>query len=221
MKKMQNNNPEIQAAALTGKLNPRTLLMSLVLLTVGLLLAACGDNTATTAPAATTSAATTGTTTSAATTAAMTTPAATTASAAATTSAGITAAVTTSAPTTAVATTGVAATAGTGASGTARITLPGDSAVAGTTLDISGEGFPPDSWLTVKFGPGDTTRENASLALTDPAGKFKTQLILSAYGDGSKIMPGKNTIEVASQDGQVKATTSLTIQAAPAPTPTK
>jgi peptide/nickel transport system substrate-binding protein len=81
------------------------------------LFAACGDNTATTAPAPTTAAATTAAaTTAAATTAAATTAAATTAAAttaAATTAAATTAAATTAAATTAAATT-AAATAGAG-----------------------------------------------------------------------------------------------------------
>jgi branched-chain amino acid transport system substrate-binding protein len=81
------------------------------------LLAACGDNTATTAPAATTAAATT----AAATTAAATTAAATTA--AATTAAATTAAATTAAATTAAATTAAGATtaASSGSGGVIRI----------------------------------------------------------------------------------------------------
>ncbi|HEX2915531.1 MAG TPA: peptide ABC transporter substrate-binding protein [Chloroflexia bacterium] len=86
---------------------------ALHLLVVGLLMAAvmaaCGDNTATTAPAATTAAATT----AAATTAAATTAAATTA--AATTAAATTAAATTAAATTAAATTAAATAAAGGA----------------------------------------------------------------------------------------------------------
>jgi len=79
---------------------------------VGALLAACGDNTATTAPAATTAAATT----AAATTAAATTAAATTA-AVTTTAAATTAAATTTAATTAAATTAAATTAATAGGG--------------------------------------------------------------------------------------------------------
>ncbi|HEX2913700.1 MAG TPA: extracellular solute-binding protein [Chloroflexia bacterium] len=78
----------------------------LLMLVFGLILTACGDNTATTAPAATTAAATTAA--AQATTAAATTAAATTA--AATTAAATTAAPTTAAATTAAATTAAAAT---------------------------------------------------------------------------------------------------------------
>ncbi|HEX2914364.1 MAG TPA: ABC transporter substrate-binding protein [Chloroflexia bacterium] len=88
----------------------------LALLLTALVLAACGDNTNTPAPAATTAAATTAaSTTAAATTAAATTAAATTA--AATTAAATTAAATTAAATTAAATTAAATTAA--SSGTA------------------------------------------------------------------------------------------------------
>ncbi|HEX2916263.1 MAG TPA: sugar ABC transporter substrate-binding protein [Chloroflexia bacterium] len=83
------------------------MIVTLLMLSV---LAACGDNTATSAPAATTAAATTAAaTTAAATTAAATTAAATTA--AATTAAATTAAATTAAATTAAATTAAATTA--------------------------------------------------------------------------------------------------------------
>jgi D-xylose transport system substrate-binding protein len=94
--------------------NKRVLAVSM--LVVSILLAACGDNTATTAPVATTAAATTAAapaaTTAAATTAAATTAAATTA--AATTAAATTAAATTAAATTAAATTAAATTAAAG-----------------------------------------------------------------------------------------------------------
>lgn len=85
--------------------NAKRLAVLTVLSLMLALLAACGDNTATTAPAATTAAATTAAsaTTAAATTAAATTAAATTA--AATTAAATTAAATTAAATTAAATT--------------------------------------------------------------------------------------------------------------------
>lgn len=90
-------------------------LLTVLSMLAALLLAACGDNTATTAPAATTAAATTAAaTTAAATTAAATTAAATTAAAttaAATTAAATTAAATTAAATTAAATTAAATTA--------------------------------------------------------------------------------------------------------------
>jgi arabinogalactan oligomer/maltooligosaccharide transport system substrate-binding protein len=101
----------------TNKLFKRTALL-VALMMLGLVLAACGDNTATTAPAATTAAATTAAaTTAAATTAAATTAAATTAAAttaAATTAAATTAAATTAAATTAAATTAAATTAASG-----------------------------------------------------------------------------------------------------------
>ncbi|HEX2911157.1 MAG TPA: extracellular solute-binding protein [Chloroflexia bacterium] len=88
---------------MTNKLYKRVALL-VVLVLATLALAACGDNTSTTAPAATTAAATTAAaTTAAATTAAATTAAATTA--AATTAAATTAAATTAAATTAAATT--------------------------------------------------------------------------------------------------------------------
>lgn len=91
--------------------------LAVSMLAVSLLLAACGDNTATTAPVATTAApaaTTAAATTAAATTAAATTAAATTAAAttaAATTAAATTAAATTAAATTAAATTAAATTA--------------------------------------------------------------------------------------------------------------
>lgn len=89
----------------------RSTLMIVTLTIVTLLLSACGDPTATPAPAATTAAATTAAaTTAAATTAAATTAAATTA--AATTAAATTAAATTAAATTAAANATTAATAG-------------------------------------------------------------------------------------------------------------
>ena len=106
--------------------NAKRLAVLTVLSLMLALLAACGDNTATTAPAATTAAATTAAsaTTAAATTAAMTTAAATTAAAttaAATTSAATTAAATTAAGTTAAGTTA----ASTGITGTVIGAAPG------------------------------------------------------------------------------------------------
>jgi osmoprotectant transport system substrate-binding protein len=100
------------------KLKPFAVLTIMAMLMTAILLAACGDNTNTAAPAATTAAApaatTAAATTSAATTAAVTTVAATTVSsttAAATTVAATTAAATAAAATTAAATTAAATTA--------------------------------------------------------------------------------------------------------------
>ncbi|MDB5081105.1 MAG: hypothetical protein JWP00_3029 [Chloroflexi bacterium] len=228
---MEHLNLRSRKATINGNPLAMVSLGILVLLMVGLL-AACGDNTATTAPATTaaattaplgaTPAATTAVTTAiSATTAAVTsTIAAVTSTIAAPTTA---ASVLTTAAVTTVVTTSTAATtaAGSGtATGTPAIKLPSDTVVAGTTITITGEGFPGDTWLTIQFGPGETPRENASLALTDASGKFQGQLILNAYGDGSRIVPGKNIIVVATQDGKVKTSASLTIQPAPAPTPT-
>lgn len=202
----------------------------LSLLAVSLLLAACGDSTATSippTPAVTTAAATTAlattapvATTAAATTAVVTTTAAAT-TAASTTVAATTAAVTTVSVTTAsVATTPAATSAGTGASGgAAKISLQNTTALIGSTINVAGEGFPANTWLTIQFGPNDTTRSVASLALSDAGGKFSTPLILSAYGDGSAITPGRNTILVATQDGKISTMTSLTLSA-PAATAT-
>jgi D-xylose transport system substrate-binding protein len=90
------------------------------MLAISLVLAACGDNTATTAPVATTAAP--AATTAAATTAAATTAAATTA--AATTAAATTAAATTAAATTAAATTAAATTAAATTAASAGASLP-------------------------------------------------------------------------------------------------
>jgi hypothetical protein len=223
-KTMEHLNLRSRKATINGNPLAMVSLGILVLLMVGLL-AACGDNTATTAPA-TTAAATTATlgATPAATTAVTTAISATTAAVTSTIAAPTTAAsVLTTAAVTTVVTTSTAATtaAGSGtATGTPAIKLPSDTVVAGTTITITGEGFPGDTWLTIQFGPGETPRENASLALTDASGRFQGQLILNAYGDGSRIVPGKNIIVVATQDGKVKTSASLTIQPAPAPTPT-
>lgn len=122
----------------------------LLMLVLTAVLAACGDNTATTAPAATTAAATTAAaTTAAATTAAATTAAATTAAAttaSATTAAATTAAATTAAATTAAATTAAATTAAT--TGGNGITVN----VAGTDVAIKpggGQTFEPKSPVTI------------------------------------------------------------------------
>ncbi|HEX2911194.1 MAG TPA: ABC transporter substrate-binding protein [Chloroflexia bacterium] len=116
-------------------------LMLALLMALSVILAACGDNTATTAPALTTAAATT----AAATTAASTTAAATTA--AATTAASTTAAATTAASTTAAATTATSAT--TAASGSSdSVTV----SVNGTPVTIKaggGQSFKPANPVTV------------------------------------------------------------------------
>lgn len=206
----------------------------LTLLAISLLLAACGDNTATATPPTTAAATTAAATTVAATTAAVTTASATTAPAATTASAATTAAATTSTTTTtaAASTTSAAATTASGvttpaattasastASGTPKVNLQNTTALIGTTITVAGEGFPANTWLTIQFGPNDTTRSVASLALSGADGKFSAPLILSAYGDGSAITPGKNTILVSTQDGKVTSTTSLTLTA-PATTAT-
>jgi ABC-type glycerol-3-phosphate transport system substrate-binding protein len=114
----------------------------LLILTV--LLAACGDNTATTAPATTAAATTAAATTAAATTSAATTAAATTS--AATTAAGTTAAATTSAATTAAATTAAGTTAA----------ASGDS----VTIDVAG------SPVTIKAGGGQTFQPSSPVTVT-------------------------------------------------------
>ncbi|HEX2912875.1 MAG TPA: hypothetical protein VH186_18865 [Chloroflexia bacterium] len=193
------------------------MLAGLLLLSVSMLLAACGDSTATqsAAPASTVTAAATtaAATTSTATTAASTTAAATTA--ASTTSA----AVTTAAASTAASSSG--SNTGAGASGNPTVTVAGDTVQAGTVMQVTGTGFPANTWLSVQVGPGQTPRDNASVALTDANGKFTTGVILNSYGDGSKIQPGQNIVQVVSQDGKIKSSTTVNITAAPAPTPTK
>lgn len=105
----------------------RVLAVSMLL--ISLVLAACGDNTATTAPVATTAAP--AATTAAATTAAATTAAATTV--AATTAAATTAAATTAAATTAAATTAAATTAATTTTAAATTTTAATTAAAVNT----------------------------------------------------------------------------------------
>jgi peptide/nickel transport system substrate-binding protein len=104
-------------------MHKKTPLLVVLTLVASTLLAACGDNTATTAPATTAAATTAAATTAAATTAAATTAAATTA--AATTAAGTTAAATTvAAATTAAATTAATTAASAGASTSSISVLP-------------------------------------------------------------------------------------------------
>lgn len=190
----------------------KSLPVASVFLVLSLLAAACGDNTstttpptvaATTAPAATTAAATT----------AATTPIP------ATTAALTSATMTSAAATTATGTTAPAETAASSSSpGQAKVSLANTTVQAGATIDVTGEGFPTNSWVTIGVGPGATTRQVASLALTDNTGKFKVPLILSSYGDGSKIEPGANLIQAITQDGKVTASLTFTIVPAPATT---
>jgi peptide/nickel transport system substrate-binding protein len=130
---------------------------------VAAILAACGDNTATTAPAATTAAATT----AAATTAAATTAAATTA--AATTAAATTAAATTAAATTAAATTAAATTA---AATTAAATTAAATTAAATTAATAGGGS--DIIETIK--PDGTTGKKGGQLVWAFSGQFPSQL---------------------------------------------
>jgi hypothetical protein len=224
---MQLNKRRIEGGRFTAKI--KTIPAAIVVLVISLVAAACGDNTATSTPP--TVAATTAATSAAATTAALTSAAATTTalttgaatSAASTTSSVTTAAVTTapvvSSNATASATTATATTAaapGSAGVGQAKVSLANTTVQAGSTVDVDGDGFPTNSWVTIQFGPGATTRQVASLALTDATGKFKVPLILSTYGDGSKIEPGNNIIQAITQDGKVSATTMFTIVPAPA-----
>jgi hypothetical protein len=101
------------------------------------------------------------------------------------------------------------------------VSLDNSTAQAGTTIAVKGEGFPANSWVTIEFGPGTTTRQVASLALVDNTGKFNSPLILSAYGDGSKLVPGANLIKATSQDGKVTASITFNIVPAPATTTPK
>jgi alpha-glucoside transport system substrate-binding protein len=170
-----------------------------LVLTLALVLAACGDNTntvapATTAPAAATTAAATtaAATTAAATTAAATTAAATTAAgttAAATTAAGTTAAATTAAATTAAATT--AAAAGT----TAASTGPTDYTKVGAELANAFKGQYKGTKVTM-FGPftgDDMTKFNNSMK------EFQTATGITVEYTGDKTF--ETTINVRVEGG--------------------
>lgn len=169
--------------------------LGLLTLLVGMVLTACGDNTATNTAAATTAAATTAAaTTAAATTAAATTAAATTAAAttaAATTAAGTTAAATTAAATTAAATTAAATTAAatTAAGGT------GTTAAAGTpNTSVSG---------TIRYAIAPSSPEEDKLVDQQLAGF-------------AKLYPNvKVTKEVIASDYDTKIKTSIAGNNAP------
>ncbi len=215
---MQLNKMEAPATSLTPK--PALVLGLGFLLGLSLLLVACGDNTSTAQTGSPTLAPTTASaaaTTVAATTAALTTTAANVTTVAATSPAAATTSVaTTTAPLTAT-------TAAIASGSKPSIALSSDSIEIGQKLNIIGQGFPPNGWVTVEFKPeGDTaTRGVASLALADATGKCNTDLILSSYGDGSPIKAGKNTILVITQDTKLQATTSVNLLPKPETQPVK
>lgn len=159
------------------------------------LLAACGDPTATTAPAATTAAATTAAATTAATTAAATTAAATTAAAttAATTAAATTAAATTAAATTTAATTAAATTA---AATTAAATT------SGTVPDVvipAGAGTEPEKKdLVMALVPSrqsdviQTQADNIAAFLSKETGYNIKAVVVKSYAAVGEGMGAKN-----------------------------
>ncbi|HEX2916188.1 MAG TPA: ABC transporter substrate-binding protein [Chloroflexia bacterium] len=119
------------------KLSRKVVGLLMTAMLAALILAACGDNTATTAPAATTAAATTAAaTTSAATTAAATTAASATTAAAATTAASATTAAATTAAGTTAAATGTTAAAGASASSVVACDKPVAAASSGKTFRV-------------------------------------------------------------------------------------
>ncbi len=157
------------------------------------LLAACGDPTATTAPAATTAAATTAAaTTAAATTAAATTAAATTA--AATTAAATTAAATTAAATTAAATTAAATTAA------ATTSAAATTAAAAPELVIpAGAGTEPEKKdLIMALVPSrqsdviQTQADNVAAFLSKETGYNIKAVVVKSYAAVGEGMGAKN-----------------------------
>ncbi|MBN9389764.1 MAG: hypothetical protein J0I20_17185 [Chloroflexi bacterium] len=215
---MQLNNQKF--AGVRAGLRFQSLTVAVVFLGLSLLVSACGDNTATTAPTTAASTTTPASTTAPATTAAATTAAMTTAAvttpAAATTGTATTAAMTTASATTTAPTASGTTAAAVASTGPAKLSLDNPTAQAGTTIQVKGEGYPANSWVTIEFGPGTTTRQVASLALVDSTGKFNSPLILRAYGDGSDIEPGANLIKATTQDGSVTANITFNITPATA-----
>ena len=158
------------------------------------MLAACGDRTNTSAPAATTAAATTAAaTTAAATTAAATTAAATTA--AATTAAATTAAATTAAATTAAATTASATTA---AATTAAATTAAATTSAATTAAA-----------TAAITPNTSVSGNVRIAIA-PSSPAEDAIVDQQLANFAKAYPNvKATKEVIASDYTTKIQTEL------------
>lgn len=180
----------------SGRLFRLVALFGVTLMLAGVL-AACGDNTATTAP--TTAAATTAAaTTAAATTARATTAAATTA--AATTAAATTAAATTAAATTAAATTAAATTA---AATTAAATTAVAPTAAATAAIPAGAGTEPEKKdLVMALVPSrqsdviQTQADNIANFLSKETGYNITAKVLTSYAAVGEGMGAKN-IDIA------------------------
>jgi hypothetical protein len=91
------------------------------------------------------------------------------------------------------------------------IRFSSDSVVTGESLTVSGEGYPANLKLNIQLGPQDGKVENDSTTTADSEGKFKTRVYFVTYPDGAVVKPGKSTIAVATEDGNVKASATVTV----------
>lgn len=87
----------------------------------------------------------------------------------------------------------------------------------GGSMTVSGSGFPAGAKLAVslvlpEIGP---VGPYASPAVDDK-GNFSATVVFEAYPGGKELVPGKVTLKVNTQDGQISASAPLTLVAPPA-----
>jgi hypothetical protein len=97
------------------------------------------------------------------------------------------------------------------------------SVAVGGNLTVSGEGYPANTGLVIQLGPQSGKIDTDSRVSTDRNGKFTSKVFFVTYPDGSVVKPGNCTLAVATEDGQVKASASVTVldEAAAKVSPTK
>lgn len=188
----------------------------LLLLVFSLLLAACGDATATALSTATppTSAVT------------ITTAAITVATTTATSTTSTTATATTTAPATAQAAVPTAPGSNTSPATAVGpttlatyhpvISLSSPSVAVGGSLTVSGEGYPANTKLAIQLGPEGGPIATDSRATSDASGKFTSKVFFVTYPDGSVIQAGHCALAVSTEDGLVKTGAVVPVVEAPA-----
>jgi hypothetical protein len=86
----------------------------------------------------------------------------------------------------------------------------------GGFIMVTGKGYPANTKLAVQLGPQGGKIAPDSGTLTDNGGKFSCKVYFVTYPDGSVVRPGNSVLAVGTEDGVVKASAVVTVVASPA-----